>query len=245
MTTKYCLPIIKNSIIDIKKTIDQYPNYDGYEVWVDYLDETYTVIPARLESLSSIFSSLRDPGRARSPLARMTLCFRRLNGEPIHMPVEKRINIIDICKGKNIFIDCDIEQQNEDLEYIRILNYKLKIKNNSKVSLIASYHNYKQTPAAIELNKIIKTMEQYNPEIYKIATFCQTPGDAVRLMQLLLQLKKEMKKAIVLGMGNYGKISRIFGAMYGNEITFTPENGEKSAPGQMTRDKISLMIKDL
>lgn len=212
--TKFCLPIIKNTINEVRETIKKYPDYDMYEVWVDYLTDNLSVILACPESL----------------------CFRRKNGEPIHMTFEKRKSIIDNSIGKNILIDCDIDQQKEDLEYIRKIDQKF----------ILSYHNYKETPENEELNKLITTMEQYNPYIYKIATFCQNSDDCVRLMQLLVQLKIQNKKAVVLGMGEYGKITRIFGAMYGNEINFTPENEqEQSAEGQLTKKEIKNIIDNL
>jgi len=223
MKTIYCLPIIKPSITEVIQTINKYPDYDVYEVWVDYIHD----------NLFSIFKKMEN---------KLLFCFRRKNGEPIQMPFEKRKEIINNSIDKNILIDCDIKQQKEDLEYIN----SLPASRQRIINLIASYHNYKNTPNENELDKLVTTMKKYNPEIYKIAAYCQSPEDAVRLMRLLIQLKKQNKKAIVLGMGEYGKITRVFGALYGNEITFTPaSNNEGSAQGQLTKEQMEIIIKFL
>ena len=86
-------------------------------------------------------------------------------------------------------------------------------------------------------------MKQYNPEIFKISTFCKTEEDSLKLLSSLLKLKAEKKKFIVLGMGEKGLIVRIYGALWGNEFNFAPENEEeKSAPGQLTREKLSVIL---
>jgi 3-dehydroquinate dehydratase len=60
---------------------------------------------------------------------------------------------------------------------------------------------------------------------------------------LLLSLKSEQKKYIILGMGEHGTITRVYGALWGNEMTFAPEKeGEETAPGQLTRHEMETIL---
>lgn len=86
---------------------------------------------------------------------------------------------------------------------------------------------------------IIKAMSRNRPKIFKIATFCRSKKDALRLLDILQTLKKEGKKCIVLGMGKFGIITRIFGSLWGNEMIFAPLTIiEQSAPGQLTKSQL-------
>jgi 3-dehydroquinate dehydratase type I len=114
------------------------------------------------------------------------------------------------------------------------------------VKVIASYHNYKKTPDDKALRRIVARMDRYKPAVYKIATYCNNHGDALRLLQLLLELKKLKKKCIVVGMGPHGVIARIYGALWGNELVFTSKTkAESSAPGQLTKTQMEKIIRNL
>ena len=87
---------------------------------------------------------------------------------------------------------------------------------------------------------------RYNPQIIKIATMCQSPKDGLRLLDLLISLKSEQKKYIILGMGEYGTITRVYGTLWGNEMIFAPEKeADASAPGQFTKKQYEEIFKIL
>lgn len=115
-----------------------------------------------------------------------------------------------------------------------------------KVNLITSYHNYQETPDDKKLEEIIDLMSVYKPKIYKIATQCNSNSDALRLLQLLLRLKKSGLRCVIIGMGQIGRLTRIAGAMWGNEFTYAPlTGGEKTAPGQLYKSQLELILKQL
>jgi 3-dehydroquinate dehydratase type I len=115
-----------------------------------------------------------------------------------------------------------------------------------KVNLIASYHNYQETPDTLQLRRIIDIMKPYRPAVYKLSTLCQTEEDALRLLQQLLELKAKGVRAIVSGMGGPGAVTRVFGALWGNEMVFAPLSEEgRSAPGQLTRQQLETIFKEL
>ena len=153
------------------------------------------------------------------------------------MSLEKRLKIINLLDNSNTLLDLDIAQK-EELDYFK--NHKIQ------VSTIISYHNYSETPDDKYLDKIIDRMKRYNPAIYKISTFCKTEKDALRLLQLQQELKKQNKKHIVLGMGKFGTITRVFGTLFGNEMIYAPEKlMESSAEGQLTKDKLKEIFRAL
>jgi len=222
MQEKYCLPIIKKTKHEVMQEIDDsIDKYAYFEVWLDYIDDLDETFIKKLEELLK---------------KRLILLFRRQNLEKMHMDLEKRLKIISLLRES--FIDLDVFDQKEELDYIK--------NNQKKVATIVSYHNYRQTPDGEKLKEIIDTISKYEPEVIKIATMCNTQKDALRLLQLLLELKERNVRCIVLGMGELGNITRIFGTLWGNEMIFAPQLlKEQSAQGQLTRGQLETIFREL
>lgn len=223
MKPNYCLPIIKTKKIQVLEMLKRSKEYQYFEIWADYIEDLdYDFI-----------NSLKLDYRGK-----LIFVFRRQNLETPVMETQKRLSIISSLENSDSFVDLDVVTQQEELSYIQ--------NNNLQLSLITSYHNYQQTPEDKKISDIISIMMNYNPNIIKVATNCITPKDALRLLDLLLQLKTEKKKCIILGMGEYGTITRVYGALWGNEITFAPDKEtESSAPGQLTKTELETIYKIL
>lgn len=224
MNINYCLPIIKSSRDEVLAVINDHDTeYRYFEVWLDYVDDADEAFVGRLAGLLS---------------ERLILLFRRQNLEEIKMPVEERQSILKSLDKSPVMVDLDVSTQTDELDYVR--------DNNLDIKTIVSYHDYKQTPNTVRLEEIIGTMKGYRPGIYKLATLCDSREDAIRLLELLLALKAEGHAAIVLGMGEDGAVTRVFGALWGNEMTFAPlTSAEQSAPGQLTRQQLENIFKEL
>lgn len=224
MLVKYCLPIIKSNVNDILKTIHtNMHEYHYFEVWIDYIDDLSN------EFIQEIKNLLNE---------KLIIVFRRQNLETIHLRLDRRLKIIDLLQESQSLVDLDILEQKSELDYIS--SNKLVVKN------IASYHNYQMTPHDKKLRDIIVTMDEYKPAIYKIATMCTNEKDAMRLLQLLLELKNRGLKYILLGMGEFGVVTRIFGTLWGNEMIFAPKVlAEQSAPGQLAKDQLETIFNEL
>lgn len=224
MKINYCLPIIKNSKEKVLQEILQnIGSFDFFEVWVDYvenIDEKF---------IQNLIEKIGE---------KLIIVFRRQNIEELKMNKEKRLKIISLLKNSQAFLDLDIFGQKDELDYIK--------NNKEEVKTIVSYHNHQETPNDSKLEEIIDTMKIYDPEIFKIATKCNSSKDALRLLRLLLAMKEKDVKAIVLGMGKLGVITRIFGTIWGNEMIFTPLHvTESSAPGQLTKEQLETIFKVL
>lgn len=221
---RYCLPIIKTAKAEVLETIQTNGGkYDYFEVWLDYVDGADEAFVKQLVGL------LGD---------RLVILFRRDKLETIRMPLEKRFDVLKLLDKTPALVDLDITSQTAELDYIR--------ENNLAVKTIVSYHDYQQTPPSVRLEEIIDTMERYQPGIYKLAALCGSHEDAVRLLEQLLALKAQGRNAIVLGMGEAGAVTRVFGALWGNEMTFAPlTKAEQSASGQLTRQQLENIFKEL
>lgn len=224
MKIKYCLPIIKSSKEEVLQEILQnIDNYDFFEVWLEYIEGL------DINFIEILLNKFND---------KLILLFRRQNLERGKLSVDLRREIIKLLDSSDSLLDLDIFDQKEDLEFIN--------QSNLRIKKIVSYHNYEQTPTLDELQKITEEMDKFNPTILKVSTFCQNKEDGLKLLSLILMLKKNNKKFIVLGMGAERLITRIFGALWGNEFNFAPiDLKEKSAEGQLTKRQLENILKEV
>ncbi len=224
MKINYCLPIISASKDEVVKTINAgMEDYRYFEVWLDYVEGADAAFVRELTGM------LGD---------RLIVLFRRQNLEQPVMDSGKRSGILKQLSGTPVLVDLDISAQKEALEQVK--------SQGLSANLIASYHNYEQTPDTLQLREIVATMEAYRPAVYKLSTLCRSKEDAVRLMSLLLELKTKGVRFVVSGMGEYGAVTRIFGTLWGNDMVFAPRSKDgRSAPGQLTRQQLETIFKEL
>ncbi len=224
MKYPYCLPIIKTSRKDVLNSIQKHKqDYAYFEIYLDYIEDANTTF---LEKLADDF-----PGQ-------LVVVLRRLNLESTKMSNKQQKFLINTLKDENVIIDLDITNQEDIIDYLQSKDYKCQ--------LLVSYHNYKQTPSNEELLNILQQIRKKNPDILKIATKSQNQYDSLRLLSVLLHLKETGQKAIVLGMGEHGVVTRIFGTLWGNELAFAPvTDKEQSAPGQLARATLDGILKQI
>ncbi len=223
MTINYCLPIMSNDQQEVLYAIrSSEQDYYYFEVWIDYL-----------KSLDDVFlNQLKDFG------PRLVIVFRRLNLEPMQLAEDIRHDIIQKFSGSRVLMDFDAGQQSQDLTFIRDKELSART--------IVSYHNYEHTPMIEVLEKKVMQLLTHDPEIVKLSTYCQSPYDAIRLLELQQQLKAQKLKHIILGMGPYGYATRVFGTLWGNEMIFAPSKlGLASAPNQLTREQLEAIFSAL
>lgn len=223
MNVKYCLPIIQNSQEKVLSKISENPGFDFYEIWLSYIEDLDLDF---IWKISDQYSG------------KLLFLFRKKDLEKSDLKKEDREKIVKLLETSGNFLDLDINDQKEDLDFIR------KEKLNNK--LIVSYHNYENTPGLSDLENFILKMDVYSPAIYKFSCFCKDEEDGVKLLTLLVKLKKENKKFLISGMGKEGKIVRIYSALWGNEFNFAPvDQSGKSATGQITKNELENILEVL
>ncbi len=224
VNNRYCLPIIKRTRSEVQANIESnLSKFRYFEVWLDYVEDLDSGFAASLVGLYP---------------HRLIMIFRRQNLEPMQISSEERFKILSTLSRKQVLVDLDISVQAEEIT--RLQSERMSLKT------ILSYHNYALTPSDTELRSITDRMEGWGAHIMKIATHCSIQRDALRLLSLLIDLREDGHKSIVLGMGKHGVITRVFGTVWGNEMAFAPiEAVSKSAPGQLTVDKLDSIIQAL
>jgi 3-dehydroquinate dehydratase-1 len=219
MTPQYCLPILKSDKAEVLGLVQaNLDNYGFFEVWLDYVEDIDDNFMAKLGDLGE----------------RLVVTFRRKDLETPKMDAGQRQKLLESLANTPVLVDLDITTQKAELDQAKGLN------------LVTSYHNYQKTPDTLQLEAIIDTMRTYQPAVFKLSTLCQTAEDALRLLQQLLKLKDSGLDAIVSGMGEHGAATRIFGPLWGSKMVFAPlDADEASAPGQLTRQQLETIFKEL
>lgn len=222
---QFCLPLQTGTFDQAVKNIESHQDlYSRFELWLDCL--------TGWSDSSLLGVAKRFPGQ-------LVVLFRRPNLDAVKLPLERRFELIDLLRTEEVLLDLDVTSQEEELQYfVAASNSEMPSRS---CELIASYHNYQSTPS--DLSLVIQKLEQWKPEIYKVATFCNSRVDAISLLSLLVVLQTSGKRAVVLGMGEYGKITRVFGPLWGNELHFAPlDEAEATAPGQLTRKQLQSLF---
>ena len=224
---KYCLPIVVKEKVRVTQLLEYHAEtYQYFEIWLDYINKFDLNF---IEDLSNKWGD------------RLIFILRRKEFEEPIISLKDRLNIIRFLSKSKSLLDLDIFEQSRELRFYR--DEQLSTKEGQLSSqLLLSYHNYQETPSLEKLRDIIVEMESYSPMIYKVATHCNHPKDALRLMTL--QLSQEGRRVIVLGMGQDGAITRIFGALWGNYLSFVPlKKSEETASGQYTKEELEGIFK--
>lgn len=104
------------------------------------------------------------------------------------------------------------------------------IRRYGKTKRIVSYHNFEKTPDDIEA--IHARLCKLDPDVVKIVTLANQPGDNIRLLQLVADSKTP---TVGFCMGDLGVWSRVLCAKYGSPFTYATFSSERTmAPGQLT-----------
>ena len=104
-----------------------------------------------------------------------------------------------------------------------------------KTKRIISHHNFDETPDDIE--EIYASMCEKDPDIVKLVTMANSPGDSVRMLQLVANAKVP---TIGFCMVEYGVISRILCGKYGSPFTYATFSRERElAPGQLSYSEMT------
>lgn len=109
-------------------------------------------------------------------------------------------------------------------------------------AVIISYHNFDITPDMPALEQIVKDCSKAGADVVKIASQVNHSED----LRNLFKLYNRDLRMVIIGMGELGVISRIAAPMLGAEFTFAaPEAGQETAPGQISKDKLLSIIKQI
>ncbi len=103
------------------------------------------------------------------------------------------------------------------------------------VKVVASSHDFEQTPDKEELILRLKKMQALDADLLKIAVMPKDNDDVLQLLDVTREasLSEVDRPIIMVSMGEMGSLSRLAGEVFGSALTFATA-GKASAPGQMS-----------
>lgn len=105
-----------------------------------------------------------------------------------------------------------------------------------KTQRIVSYHDFRETPE--NLDEIFERLAGQDPDIVKICTQANSPGDAMRMLESVERWSKRLP-TVGFCMGDMGIPSRVLCARYGSPFTYCAcDERSVVAPGQVTLDEM-------
>lgn len=228
-----CTPLVgKNEeelISELKKVLEKKP--DILEWRVDFYEgiiNTASVV-ALLKRIKKIAGYL--------PVI-FTIRSTREGGQPIPLSDRQIINLMEtVCRNTDVeYIDCELSTLPENIARI----CRIAAANDTKV--IASFHDFKQTPNRETLLGKFKEAQRYGADVVKLAVMANEPVDLLTLLDVTLEAKNIIDIPIItVSMGKYGVLSRIIGGIFGSSVTFAV--GQKSsAPGQIPIEDLQLAL---
>ena len=116
------------------------------------------------------------------------------------------------------------------VEYVDLeIDVAKSVPRYGKTKRIISYHNFEETPDNIA--SIHQQMSKLDPDIIKIVTMANTPGDAARILRLVAD---STIPTAGFCMGELGLPSRILCGKYGSPLTYATFSRDRElAPGQI------------
>lgn len=147
---------------------------------------------------------------------------------------EELDDIHDIAAESGVVDLLDLEFFAEEFPIVKILRLQ-----ESGVKIVASHHDFEETPERDVMKMLLENMCAGNADIVKIAVMPRCEEDVLNLLAVTNEFYKENPDTpiISMSMGKLGMISRLCGETFGSCVTFAA-NKETSAPGQMNMGKV-------
>lgn len=121
----------------------------------------------------------------------------------------------------------------------------LEAAHGSGVYVIASSHDFQETPEKSEMLDRLSRMEQWGADIAKLAVMPHDPEDVLALLEVTTEASSTLHiPLITMSMSGLGTVSRLSGEIFGSCMTFGSA-GTSSAPGQVEVRKLSKVLEML
>lgn len=134
------------------------------------------------------------------------------------------------------FIDVEVRS-------IAALDATLKAARAQKIGIIVSAHYFKTTPSLATLRARRNEARKARPDIFKIATLASKPAHFATLLSFLTSAKNSPALS-VMGMGGFGKISRLALARAGSALNYG-YLGDAQLPGQWPAVELKRRLQEL
>lgn len=219
----------------------------------DILKECRNIVSKRpdiLEWRADFFEGVREPEQLLKALMELRKAAGALpiivtirsagegGNQNLELTSAEKIEIYSaICQSKLIdYVDFELSNSPDDVKRIRTFS------RDNGIKLILSYHNYKLTPDEQFIREKFLLVEKYGGDVGKVAVMPNSLEDVLDFMKSTLSIQKQIKTPMIaISMGQLGAVSRLFGWLFGSQLTFAiGENS--SAPGQIPISDVRAVI---
>ncbi|PKP61008.1 MAG: hypothetical protein CVT88_01415 [Candidatus Altiarchaeales archaeon HGW-Altiarchaeales-1] len=228
-----CAVIAKKNFKDILNLAEKIGNLkpvDAIEFRLDYLDI------AEFKNLND-FQNISKTGGIKNKI-KIATCMLKDEGGNFTGSEDERTEILKHVAKFSDYLTIEVKSFQQEHE---------KMKDFLNSNLILSYHNFSECPGREETEKILDDMEKIKAEckgkvIKKIAVKFNSWGDNYKILPFLTE-EKNFRNVIMLGMGKYGKLSRVLNHYFGFLTYVSVE--EKTAEGQLSVREFEEILKIL
>lgn len=121
----------------------------------------------------------------------------------------------------------------------------LEAASERSVSVVASAHNFEETPARERMVEIL-TEGSEHATVGKLAVKGNTLEDTLELLSVTRELTQAGKTVATMAMGEVGSHTRAVAPVYGSKIGYAPvDPAEATAPGQYDLQTLSRLVSAL
>jgi 3-dehydroquinate dehydratase-1 len=169
----------------------------------DIVEVRADLYPDKIDELSRVLPQLRQPVllTVRHPLE---------GGNPA-LSTAERTEIIRALLPFAALIDLELRSVGELVGLVREIRAVGK-------PLVVSFHDFERTPNVSRLQSIVAQAKAHGADVCKIAAAVHTPGDLANLVHLFSPAPLHLLS--VMGMGQYGKVSRLLFATLGSVLNY-------------------------
>ena len=214
--------------------------------------EMALIVPKRpdlIEWRIDFFAGIADTGRALAQAAKLRelaagiplLLTRRSireGGQPIPLDEAQVLALhAALCRSGAVdLFDCELSVGEA------IFAQAVALAHETGVRLVASFHDFQQTPRADALVDKFATMAAAGADVAKIAVMPNSLRDVLTVLEATLTARETLALPVIsMSMGAYGSLSRLFGWVFGSSVSFAV--GEQaSAPGQVPIEDLNAAV---
>lgn len=227
-----CVPVMERSMEEIIREITylSQSSADIIEWRVDAF-ENYSDYNAVRQVLETVASILQEK------IFLYTFRTRKQGGEA-EISEEMLDDLHDLAaeSGCVDFVDLEFFAENHSLKKIKSLKAQ-------GVHVIASHHDFEETPAPEVMKMLLEKMCAGGADIVKLAVMPHSRKDVLNLLAVTGDFVDENQDTpvISMSMGKLGSVSRLCGETFGSCVTFGAHK-ILSAPGQFELNQISNIL---
>ena len=132
-----------------------------------------------------------------------------------------------------------------DVEFSRgdeLFSEILRLAHQHHVGVIASYHDFSQTPSKKEMMACFEKMKTLRADIFKLAVMPKNIEDVLAVLEITYKANERFTQPIItMSMSKLGFITRTVGELFGSSVTFG-SGQQASAPGQISASQLHQLL---